>query len=73
MEYLKLFAFCLIQVPRASDRAQIQSKEVRLADSTLISLDDFDVQMVSLLWNGCSEKLQIFRYQPTVLIAIFFD
>ncbi|KMZ59250.1 hypothetical protein ZOSMA_6G01850 [Zostera marina] len=36
-------------VPKASDRAQIQSKEVRLADSTLISLDDFDVQIASKL------------------------
>uniref|UniRef100_A0A1D1ZKM6 Nuclear pore complex protein Nup205 n=3 Tax=Anthurium amnicola TaxID=1678845 RepID=A0A1D1ZKM6_9ARAE len=31
--------------PRASDRAQVQSKEVRLPDSPPISLDDTDVQI----------------------------
>ncbi|KAG0484570.1 hypothetical protein HPP92_008649 [Vanilla planifolia] len=31
--------------PKASDRAQVQSKEVRLPDSQLISLDDVDVQV----------------------------
>ncbi|XP_026441869.1 nuclear pore complex protein NUP205-like isoform X1 [Papaver somniferum] len=32
-------------VPKASDRSQVQSKEVRLADSPPISLDDQDVQI----------------------------
>ncbi|KAK8962834.1 hypothetical protein KSP40_PGU009570 [Platanthera guangdongensis] len=32
-------------IPKASDRAQVQSKEVRLPDSPLISLDDMDVQI----------------------------
>ncbi|PKA64573.1 hypothetical protein AXF42_Ash007319 [Apostasia shenzhenica] len=31
--------------PKASDRSQVQSKEVRLPDSPLISLDDMDVQI----------------------------
>ncbi|CAA6666415.1 unnamed protein product [Spirodela intermedia] len=31
--------------PTASDRAQVKSKEVRLPDSSLISLDDLDVQI----------------------------
>ncbi|ONK81042.1 uncharacterized protein A4U43_C01F24610 [Asparagus officinalis] len=31
--------------PKASDRAQVQSKEVRLPDSPPISLDDMDVQI----------------------------
>ncbi|MQL73491.1 hypothetical protein Taro_005839 [Colocasia esculenta] len=35
--------------PRASDRAQVQSKEVRLPDSSPISLDDMDVQIVMKL------------------------
>ncbi|RZC53774.1 hypothetical protein C5167_012639 [Papaver somniferum] len=32
-------------IPKASDRSQVQSKEVRLADSPPISLDDQDVQI----------------------------
>ncbi|XP_047339294.1 nuclear pore complex protein NUP205 isoform X2 [Impatiens glandulifera] len=32
--------------PRSSDRAEVQSKEVRLPDSSPISLDDQDVQIV---------------------------
>jgi hypothetical protein len=33
--------------PNSSDRAQVQSKSIRLQDSTLITLDDNDVQIVS--------------------------
>uniref|UniRef100_A0A7C9CNH1 Uncharacterized protein n=1 Tax=Opuntia streptacantha TaxID=393608 RepID=A0A7C9CNH1_OPUST len=36
--------------PRPSDRAEVQSKEVRLPDSPPISLDDQDVQIVSSLF-----------------------
>ena len=37
----------VLQPPKPSDRAQVQSKEVRLPDSPPISLDDQDVQIVS--------------------------
>lgn len=36
-----------MQSPKPSDRAQVQSKEVRLPDSGTITLDDQDVQIVS--------------------------
>lgn len=36
-----------LQPPKPSDRAQVQSKEVRLPDSRPLSLDDQDVQIVS--------------------------
>ncbi|TQE02329.1 hypothetical protein C1H46_012098 [Malus baccata] len=35
--------------PKPSDRAQVQSKEVRLPDGPPISLDDQDVQIVCIL------------------------
>ncbi|GMQ03803.1 hypothetical protein CsSME_00049458 [Camellia sinensis var. sinensis] len=34
--------------PKQSDRAQVQSREVRLPDSSPISLDEQDVQIVSI-------------------------
>ncbi|TYJ97811.1 nuclear pore complex protein NUP205 [Cucumis melo var. makuwa] len=33
--------------PKASDRAQVQSKEVRRPDSSTITLDDQDVEIVN--------------------------
>lgn len=44
--YFCFLNFCM-QPPKASDRAQVQSKEVRLPDSGPIPLDDQDVQIVS--------------------------
>ena len=45
--YILLFLNFCMQPPKASDRAQVQSKEVRLPDSGPIPLDDQDVQIVS--------------------------
>lgn len=46
VEILNLFSFW--QPPKQSDRAQVQSREVRLPDSSPISLDEQDVQIVSI-------------------------
>lgn len=47
---LIFFIFVLpFQPPKPSDRAQVQSREVRLPDSPPISLDDQDVQIVSFV------------------------
>lgn len=43
-----IFVFSLFQPPKASDRAQVQSKEIRLPDSLPISLDEQDVAIVSV-------------------------
>lgn len=46
--WLLNFVFVInMQPPKPSDRAQVQSKEVRLPDSGPITLDDQDVQIVS--------------------------
>ncbi|PQQ20289.1 nuclear pore complex protein NUP205 [Prunus yedoensis var. nudiflora] len=37
--------FCSLRFPKPSDRAQVQSREVRLPDGPPISLDDQDVQI----------------------------
>lgn len=42
------FALPNLQAPKASDKAQVQSKEVRLPDAAPISLDDQDVHIVRL-------------------------
>lgn len=49
-----LFLVCGVQGPSASDRAQVESKEVRLKDLPPILLDDTDVQIVSRLFYSVS-------------------
>ena len=39
--------YVCVQVPEASDRTQVEPKEVRLSDMSAITLDDTDVQIVS--------------------------
>lgn len=61
---LNLFFNFLFQPPKASDRAQVQSREIRLPDSLPISLDDQDVAIVSVAasqWTPIISKVSLYK------------
>ena len=56
-QFAFFFGYCDAQPPKPSDRAQVQSKEVRLPDSGPIPLDDQDVQNVSIFLSSFLSKI----------------